>query len=99
MEDEIARLRRFQDFLRAEDKLVFSDLLDQCKFYASYAGTIASSVREVPLLLSMLFGEHKKMVELEKRVLLLETIAKTHTRGPGDPQDDTQEAMVTGQGK
>ena len=76
VEAETAKLKKFQDFLRVEDKLVFHDLLGQCKLYASYASTMASPVKEVPLLISILFGQHKKIIELEKKVLTLETILK-----------------------
>jgi hypothetical protein len=43
-------------------------LLSQCKFYAAEAGLLASPVKEVPLLLSMIFAQHKKLAELEKRL-------------------------------
>ncbi len=76
VEAETAKLKKFQDFLRVEDKLVFHDLLGQCKLYAPYASTMASPVKEVPLLISMMFGQHKKIIELEKKVLTLETILK-----------------------
>ena len=76
MEAETAKLKKFQDFLRVEDKLVFHDLLGQCKLYAPYASTMASPVKEVPLLISMMFGQHKKIIELEKKVITLETILK-----------------------
>ncbi len=76
VEAETAKLKKFQDFLRVEDKLAFHDLLGQCKLYAPYASTMASPVKEVPLLISMLFGQHKKIIELEKKVLTLETILK-----------------------
>src|SRR5437667_12556359 len=46
------------------------------KLYAPYASTMASPVKEVPLLISMLFGQHKKIIALEKKVLTLETILK-----------------------
>lgn len=65
---EVESLKHFGDFLRAEDKVVFEDLLNQCKLYASYASTMASPIKEVPLFLSMLFGQHKKLWELEKRL-------------------------------
>ena len=67
VEDELSRLKRFREFLRSEDKEVFDDLLNQCRLYASYAGSMASPVKEVPLMLSMLFGQHKRLMELEKR--------------------------------
>jgi hypothetical protein len=70
--DEIERISRFRDFLRVEDKEIFDDLLRQCKHYAPYASTMASVVKEVPLMFSMLFGQHKMIWELEKRLAKLE---------------------------
>jgi len=61
-------LSRFKQFLRGEDRSVFDDLLTQCKLYATEAGVLASPVKEVPLLLSMIFAHHKKLAELEKRL-------------------------------
>src|SRR2546428_14151189 len=80
VEAEIAKLRKFQDFLRTEDKLVFQDLLNPCKLYAPYASTMVSTIKEVPLFISMLFGQHKKIIELVKKVVMFETLApKTET--------------------
>jgi hypothetical protein len=73
--DEIERIGRFRSFLRVEDKEIFDDLLRQCKHYAPYASTMASVVKEVPLMFSMLFGQHKMIWELEKRLAKLEAIA------------------------
>jgi hypothetical protein len=70
--DEIERIGRFKSFLRIEDKEIFDDLLRQCKHYAPYASTMASVVKEVPLMFSMLFGQHKMIWELEKRLAKLE---------------------------
>ena len=58
-------MARFKQFLRAEDRVVFDDLIAQCRLYSSSAGVLASSIREVPLLLSMVFAQHKKLMELE----------------------------------
>jgi len=68
VEQKTAKLSRFKRFLRSEDRVVFDDLLGQCKLYAAEAGTLASPVKEVPLLLSMIFAHHKKLAELEKRL-------------------------------
>ena len=43
-------------------------MLSQCRLYASAAGVLASPVTEVPLLLSMVFAQHKRLMELEKRI-------------------------------
>ena len=68
VEDEIERLKRFRDSLRLEDKKIFEDLLNQCKLYASAASSLASPVKEVPLIISILFAHHKKLTELERRL-------------------------------
>jgi hypothetical protein len=61
-------MARFGLFLRGEEHAVFDDLLAQCRLYASAAGVLASPVREVPLLLSMVFAQHKMLMQLEKRI-------------------------------
>ncbi len=68
VEVEVAKLKKFRDSLRLEDKAIFEDLLKQCKLYASAAGSLASPVKEVPLIMSILFAHHKKLTELEKRL-------------------------------
>jgi hypothetical protein len=66
--EEIAAMSRFKQFLAPEDRELFDDLLNQCLLYAPQAGVLASPVKEVPLLLSMIFAHQKKLAELEKRV-------------------------------
>jgi hypothetical protein len=68
LDEELTRLARFRQFLRPEDRVVFDDLTAQCRLYASEAGTLASPIKEVPLLLSMIFAQHKRIMELEKRL-------------------------------
>jgi hypothetical protein len=68
VEAEFERLKKFRDSLRSDDKLIFDDLLRQCKMYASAASSLASPVKEVPLIISILFAHHKKLIELEKRL-------------------------------
>ena len=68
LDEELTRLERFKQFLRLEDRIVFDDLAAQCRIYAPYAGTMASPIKEVPLLLSMIFAQHKRLMELEKHV-------------------------------
>jgi hypothetical protein len=68
VETEIKRWKRFSDSLRLEDKILFEDLLNQCKLYASAASALTSPIKEMPLIISMLFAHHKKLAELEKRI-------------------------------
>jgi len=71
-EDETERLRGFREMLRSEDKVIFDDLMRQCKLYASHASTMTSVIKEIPLIMSMLFGQHKRLLELEKQLAKLE---------------------------
>jgi len=66
IEEEMKRWIRFRDALRAEDKEIFEDLLNQCRLYASAAGAMASPIKLEPMLLSILFAHHKALKELEK---------------------------------
>ena len=68
VEAELEKFKKFRDSLSLEDRVVFEDLVNQCKLYASAASTLASPVKEVPLIISMLFAQHKKITELEARL-------------------------------
>jgi len=68
VEAEVEKLKRFQEFLRQEDRVMFEDMLDQCKLLASAASVMASPIKQVPLIISMLFAHQKKLVELEHRL-------------------------------
>ena len=90
--DELERIARFRDFLRPEDKEIFDDLLRQCKHYAPYASSMASVVKEVPLMFSMLFGQHKIIWGLEKRLSKLEA-AQAHFSNRQD-SSSAQEQLI-----
>ena len=62
------KLKRLQEFLRQEDKMLFEDMLNQCRLLASAIGVMASPQKQVPLIVSMLFVNHKKLVKLEKHL-------------------------------
>ena len=74
---EMERMKNFREFLRSEDKLIFEDMMNQCKLYASYASTLASPIKEVPLIVSILFAHHKMLWEHEKYLASIKTL------GPG----------------
>ena len=67
VEEELGKLQRFGDFLRSENKKGLDDLLDQW-LYASYVNIMASPVKALPLIMLMLFEQHKRLMELEKRI-------------------------------
>jgi hypothetical protein len=68
LESEIAKLNRFADFLRREDKIIFQDMMDQCRLYATFAGTMASPIKAIPLLTCIIFAQHKRIMRLEERI-------------------------------
>jgi hypothetical protein len=68
MEEEIRRLEGFKQLLRPGERMVFDDLVNQCRLYVTQASCTASPVKEVPLLLSMIFGQHKRLAQLEKHL-------------------------------
>ena len=68
VEAEIQKLNRFQQFLRQEDRAIFEDMMNQCKLYAPDASAMASPVKAIPLLTSIIFAQHKKIMQLEKRI-------------------------------
>jgi len=67
-EAEVEKMKKFRDSLRFDDKTIFDDLLNQCKLYASAASSLTSPVKEMPLIISILFAHHKKLAELEKKL-------------------------------
>ena len=71
---ELERMKNFQEFLRSEDQIIFEDMMNQCKLYSSYASTLASPMKEVPLIISMLFAHHKMLWEHEKCLSAIKTL-------------------------
>lgn len=70
VDDDLDKLKRFRQHLRAEDKAIYDDMVNQCRLYASYASSMASPVKEIPLILSILFGQHKRLMELERKITI-----------------------------
>jgi hypothetical protein len=86
---ETAKLKKFEDFLSTDDKIAFHDMLLECRLYAPYAGVMASPVKELPLLISMLFGQHKRILDLEKKIVTFETLMKKSQQN--SPISDAQQ--------
>jgi hypothetical protein len=68
VEQELAELSKFKQFLRREDRTVFDDLVRQCRLYAARAEVSTSPMKETSLLFWMIFAQHKRLTELEKRL-------------------------------
>ena len=64
LEEEVKAWRGFQDALRAPDREVFENLLDQCRLYAS-AGSMAVRPKIIEaMFMTVLFAHHKMLKEL-----------------------------------
>ncbi len=87
VEAELERMKNFQVFLRTEDQIIFEDMMNQCKLYASYASTLASPIKEVPLIISILFAHHKMLWEQEKYLESIRTLG-TIKANPTMPIDE-----------
>jgi hypothetical protein len=65
VEQKLAELSRFKQFLRDEEPAVFDDLLTQCRLYAAGGEVFTSPMKEMSLLFWMIFAQNKKLMELE----------------------------------
>jgi hypothetical protein len=61
-------MRRFKRFLSLEDEAIFDDLLTQCRRHTAAGEVFRSPAREMSLSFWMVFAQHKKLAELEKRL-------------------------------
>jgi hypothetical protein len=68
LEEKLVELTRFNQLLRPDERAVFNDLLAQCKLYATAGEVFTSPVSEMSLLFWMIFAQHKRLAELEKRL-------------------------------
>jgi hypothetical protein len=68
VEQKLAELSRFKQFLRGEDRGVLDDLLSQCRLYAAGSEVFTSPLKEMSLLFWMIFAQHKRLTELERHL-------------------------------
>jgi len=96
VEKELEWMRNFGVFLREEDRIIFEDMMNQCKLYASYASTLCSPIKEVPLLISIIYGQHKMLWEHERILTRLKFLEanKTNTSNPGEETRGETEPVI-----
>ena len=96
VEKELEWMRNFGVFLREEDRIIFEDMMNQCELYASYASALCSPIKEVQLLISIIYGQHKMLWEHERiltRLKFLET-NKNNTPNPGEETKGETEPVI-----
>jgi len=68
LEEEVKAWKGFQDALRAPDREIFEDMLDQCRLYAS-AGSMGVRPKIIEVMfMTVLFAHHKMLKELSSIV-------------------------------
>ncbi|MBS7626681.1 hypothetical protein KEJ51_06570 [Candidatus Bathyarchaeota archaeon] len=68
IEETFKRWRRFQETLRADEREIFEDLMNDCRRYASAAGASVFPIKVEGIFLAIIFAHHKKLRELEDKV-------------------------------
>jgi len=68
VEEKLAELNRFNQLLRPDERAAFEDLLAECRLYAPVGEVLTSSVREMSLLFWMIFAQHRRLIELQRRL-------------------------------
>jgi len=64
LEEEVKAWKGFQDALRAPDREIFENLLDQCRLYASAGGMAVRSKIIEAMFMTALFAHHKMLKEI-----------------------------------
>jgi hypothetical protein len=64
----LKRWERFRDTLRIDERIIFGDLMDECRLYASAAGAACFPVKSEGMFLSVLFAHHKALKELRDKI-------------------------------
>ena len=65
VEQELAKMNKFKQLLRVEDQMIFEDLLNQCKLYASAAGVANRYLITDAMFMSILFNHQKNLKEFK----------------------------------
>jgi hypothetical protein len=68
VEEKLAELGRFKQLLRPDERDAFDDLLAKCRLYAAVGEVFASPVVDMSLLFWMIFAQHERLMELERRL-------------------------------
>jgi len=64
LEEEFKRWKGFQGILRTEERIIFENLMDECRRYAAAAGAACFPLKSEGMFLSVLFAHHKRLKEL-----------------------------------
>ncbi len=76
LEEELRRWEKFRDGLRSEDRLIFEDLMNECRRCASAAGNATLPVKTEGMFLSLLFSHHKSLKELHDKIEQINQLLK-----------------------
>jgi hypothetical protein len=68
LEYEIDRWKGFRKVLSNEDKEAFEAMMDLCRIFATESSNATNPIIFEPMVVSILLGQQKKILRLEKRL-------------------------------
>ena len=74
IEDEIRRWKPFVDCLSEPDKAAFEELMDMCRANAMAGSNACKPILFEPMVMSILLVHQKKIIKLEKEIILAESL-------------------------
>ncbi len=75
IESEISRWNGFVRALRKDDREAFEELMDVCRGFASEAGNATNPILFEHMVMSILLGQQKRILALEKKLGVGQQIA------------------------
>src|SRR5665647_306814 len=73
LEDEISNWKKFRDALASEeDRQAFDELMDMCRNYASESSNATNPIVFEPMVMSILLGQQKRLLNLEQELKVFE---------------------------
>ena len=95
LEGEICRWSGFARALRKPDREAFDELMDMCRAYASESSCATNPIIFEPMVMSILLGQQRRILELEKKLKAMEPNSATAATGQKFKENDLAEPKIT----
>ena len=94
LEGEINRWNGFARTLRKPDREAFDELMDMCRGYASESSNATNPIVFEPMVVSILLGQLRRILELEKKLKAMEPNSATAATGQELKDTDPVEPKI-----
>jgi hypothetical protein len=95
LEGEISRWSGFDRALRKPNREAFDELMDMCRTFATESSNATNPIIFEPIVMSILLGQQKRILELEKKLKAMEPNSATTTTGQEFKETDLAEPKNT----